>query len=274
MSRIKYAVLGLLLIGFAGCSRTGTENAEEQQAVSEEAAQQAVQEEAAPVAAPTQSRKPTAAKASSRPSKQSPVDVTEAIRSEPAAREAEPAQAVAQPPQAPEPRIVTIPSGTSIQVRLQDALDSSVNQSGDTFRAILDKDIELNGAVVAARGSILQGTLSNVARSGRTKGRASMSLRLTSITIGDQSYPLHTEVLAFEAEPTKKKDATKVGIGAGLGAVIGAIAGGGKGAAIGAAAGAGAGTATVLATRGDEVKFDPEHQFSFVLSEGTAIKLP
>jgi hypothetical protein len=262
---MNFAVFVLLLIGLSGCSKTATDDAEQQPEAVQEEVQQAEPETAATVSEPAPSRQAPATRASSGTSRQAPVDVTEAIR-------AEPSRQAAPPPQ--QKRTITIPSGTSIQVRLRDRLDSSVNQSGDTFRAILDQDLELDGSVVAPRGSSLEGTLSNVARSGRTKGRATMSLRLTSIAIGGQSYPLQTEVLAFEAESTKKKDATKVGIGAGLGAVIGAIAGGGKGAAIGAAAGAGAGGATVLATRGDEVKFDPEQQFSFVLSESAAIDMP
>jgi outer membrane lipoprotein SlyB len=89
----------------------------------------------------------------------------------------------------------------------------------------------------------------------------------------DQAYALQTDTLSFEAESTKKKDATKVGIGAGLGAVIGAIAGGGKGAAIGAAVGAGAGGATVVATRGKEVVLDAEHKLSFELRRDVSVKL-
>ena len=91
--------------------------------------------------------------------------------------------------------------------------------------------------------------------------------------IGNQTYPLQTEILTFEAESTKKKDAAKVGVGAGIGAVIGAIAGGGKGAAIGAAVGGGAGGATVLATRGNEVKFQAEDELSFVLTREVTVKL-
>jgi outer membrane lipoprotein SlyB len=100
-----------------------------------------------------------------------------------------------------------------------------------------------------------------------------MSMQLLSVTISDQTYPIQTEILSFEAESTKKKDATKVGLGAGLGAVIGAIAGGGKGAAIGAAVGAGAGGATVIATRGKELKFDAEHKLSFALTRDVSVKL-
>ena len=165
-------------------------------------------------------------------------------------------------------------TATKIQVRLQDALDTAVNESGDTFRTILDKDIVVDGRVVAPRGSVLDGKLSNVARSGRVEGRATMSLQLTSLTVGNQTYPLQTETLSFEADSTKKKDATKVGVGAGIGAVIGAIAGGGKGAAIGAAVGGGAGGATVVATRGKEVKFDAEQAFSFVLQRQHQHKAP
>jgi hypothetical protein len=171
------------------------------------------------------------------------------------------------------PRYATIPEGAEIHVRLQDALDSSVNQSGETFRAILDKDIESDGLVIAPRGSIVEGKLSHVERSGRVQGRAAMSLQLTSLSIGNASYDLQTVIIDKDAEATKKKDATKIGIGAGLGAAIGAIAGGGKGAAIGAAVGGGAGGATVLATRGKEVRFDAEQKIVFALSREVKIKI-
>jgi hypothetical protein len=168
---------------------------------------------------------------------------------------------------------VAIPAGSALSVRLQDALDTGVNQEGDGFRVLLDRDLVIDGNVVAPRGALLQGTLTHVERSGRVQGRAQMSMQLKSLKIGSQSYPITTNVLAFEAESTKNKDAAKVGIGAGLGAVIGAIAGGGKGAAIGAVVGGGAGGATVIATRGKELQFEPEHQFSFTLQRDIQVRM-
>jgi outer membrane lipoprotein SlyB len=100
-----------------------------------------------------------------------------------------------------------------------------------------------------------------------------MSFQFTSLHVGDQTYPILSNTLSFEAESTKKEDATKVGIGSGIGAVVGAIAGGGKGAAIGAAVGAGAGGATVAATRGKELKYEAEHPFEFTLEEDVKIAL-
>jgi len=156
---------------------------------------------------------------------------------------------------------------------LLDPLNSGVNQTGDTFRAAIDQDLIVGSNTVVPRGSIVEGQVTFVEKSGRVKGRAAMSIQLISLEAGGNSYGIETEVLSFEAEATKKKDATKVGIGAGLGAVIGAIAGGGKGAAIGAAAGAGAGTATVLATKGDELAFEPEHPLDFTLSRDVEIRI-
>jgi hypothetical protein len=182
-------------------------------------------------------------------------------------------QAPPEIPKAPEPQYATVPQGTSLFVRLQQPLDSGINKAGDSFRVTLDRNIEVDGLVVAPRGSVLEGKLVKIERSGRVQGKASMTMQLDQLIIGNQPYSVQTESLYMEAQSSKKKDATKVGIGAGLGAIIGAIAGGGKGAAIGSAVGAGAGGATVIATRGDELHFDSEHKLSFVLLHDVRIRI-
>jgi hypothetical protein len=288
MSRIKFAALGLLLITFFACSSKKEETTNQQppavaQPAQQPEVQQAAQEAVPETSAPAPSENREVRQTSRRANKQTKTEATAPAQSSLPGNAAAPAnpprpeperQATATPPpKPPEPKFATIPSGTEILVRLQDALDSGVNQTGDGFRAILDKDIKVDGVVVAARGSVLEGKLSHVERSGRIQGRATMSMQLTSLMIGNEPHALQTQVITTEAESTKKKDATKVGVGAGLGAVIGAIAGGGKGAAIGAAVGAGAGGATVAATRGQEVHFDSESKVTFVLSREISVKL-
>jgi len=287
MSFAKYAFWALLLVALVGCTRPGQEGGTQQPpATTEQTATQAPPQQAAPATAPApEAAKPAGsqAPASRAPAKSAPRTTTAApaaaqapVAATPVAAAPVAAAPVAEttaPPKPPEPRFATIADGTKIQVRLQDPLDSAINKSGDKFRTILDKDIVVDGTVVVPRGSVVDGKLTNVAQSGRVQGRAAMSMRLTSLTVRNQTYPLETDSLSFQAESTTKKDATKVGIGAGLGAVIGAIAGGGKGAAIGAAVGGGAGGATVLATRGKEVKFDAEQAFSFVLRNSISVKL-
>jgi hypothetical protein len=177
------------------------------------------------------------------------------------------------PPAPAQPRYATLSAGTVIPVRLQDSLDTAVNKTGDTFRAVVDEDLLSGNRVVVPRGSVVEGKLTSVERSGRVKGRAAMSMQLVSMQVDGRTYPLQTEILSFEAEATKSEDATKVGVASGIGAAIGAIAGGGKGAAIGAAVGAGAGGATVAATRGKELQYSPEQQFQFALNEAVQIRI-
>jgi hypothetical protein len=174
------------------------------------------------------------------------------------------------PPPPPPPLVVA--SGTRFEIRLIDPISSVDGKSGETFRATLDKDLEVGGKVAAPRGSTVVGKLVEVKQPGRVEGRAAMSITMTEISVGKVAYTIQTNTLSFEAEKTTKQDATKVGVGAGIGAIIGAIAGGGKGAAIGAAVGGGAGTATVLATKGKDVKFPAEERFSFVLRSDLLIK--
>lgn len=276
MSHLLRIILGLILVFAAACGTMDKEVAEEQPAGEQTYPEAAVPaEEVAPQPPPTAVKAseptPPATVAKSAPKTETAVAPPAPAQTPPAP--APPPEPAVVPPPPPEPQYAALTYGTVIPIRLQDPLNSGVNQTGETFRAIVDQDILAGNTVVVPRGSVVQGELTFVAKSGRVQGRAAISMQLISLDVRGRSYPIETEILSLEAEATKQKDATKVGIGAGLGAVIGAIAGGGKGAAIGAAAGAGAGTATVLATRGDELDFKPEHPFDFNLSRDVDIRI-
>ena len=51
------------------------------------------------------------------------------------------------PPPPPPPRKVTIPSGTTLAVRLVDTIDSETSQQGQTFHATLDSPLAVEGEV-------------------------------------------------------------------------------------------------------------------------------
>jgi hypothetical protein len=59
--------------------------------------------------------------------------------------------------------------------------------------------------------------VTDVARSGRVKGRARVAYRFSSLRHDSERYDIKTATIAHEAEATKKKDATKIAIGAGAG---------------------------------------------------------
>jgi hypothetical protein len=169
--------------------------------------------------------------------------------------------------------VATVAAGTELPIRLAQALSSKTNTSGQSFEAWLEDDLIVDGKLVAPDGSQVKGRLVEVASSGKVKGRAKMSLVLSSIQVDDDDYSIKSNTLRYEARETKKKDATKIGIASGVGAVVGAIAGGGKGAAIGAGVGAGAGTGVVLATSGEEVEFDVEQRLQFKLEQPVEMKI-
>ena len=161
---------------------------------------------------------------------------------------------------------VTVPTGTPIRVVLQNGVGSDTSTSGSEFSAVLAEPVTVNGKTVLEKGSAVVGRVTDVKKSGRVKGRASISLKLTSLERDGKSIPIATQTYVGVAKSTRKRDVAVIGGAAGVGAAIGAIVGGGKGAATGAAIGGAGGTGTVLATRGDNVHFPPESRLRFVLS--------
>ena len=193
---------------------------------------------------------------------------TSAVPMTPAARE----PAFVETKAAPARQFVTLPAGTPVEVRTTSTISSKTHAEGTMFTASLDRAlITSGGRVLAPAGSRVEGVVSSVDQGGRVKGRASLALRLTSITLADgRTVACQTGSYSVLARATKKKDALKIGIGAGVGAAIGAIAGGGKGAAIGSATGGGAGTGVVLATRGDPAIVPAETPIRFALTAPVA----
>jgi len=166
-----------------------------------------------------------------------------------------------------------VTAGTPIEIRLSQALSSGENKTGDKFEGTLAQDLEIDGRLVAPRGSVVIGKVAEAEDAGRVSGLARMSLALTEIHAGQSTYSIRTNTLPFEAESTKGRDVKTVGATTGVGAIIGAIAGGKKGAAIGAVVGAGAGGGTVLATKGKQVKLEPEQRLSFKLENDVEMKI-
>ena len=169
------------------------------------------------------------------------------------------------PPPPPPPRKVTIPSGTTLAVRLVDTIDSETSQQGQTFHATLDTPLAVEGDVVIPSGYDVEGHLVEVKSAGKFAGQSVVALQLDRISAGGKYYSLQTDQYRRQGSSRGKNTAAKVGAGAGIGAIIGAIAGGGKGAAIGAAAGGGLGGGVQAATKGQQIKLPSETVLNFTL---------
>ena len=179
---------------------------------------------------------------------------------------ATPAPPAAQPaPPKPQPVTVTIPEGAVVSVRTIEGIDSTVNRTGQTFKASLDAPIVVDDKVVVPKDLNVTLKLVSADSAGRMSGRSELTVSLESFTFQGKKYVVASSDVQEKGGSRGKRSAAVIGGGAVLGAIIGGIAGGGKGAAIGAAAGGGAGTAVQAMTKGEQVKIPAETKLEFTL---------
>jgi hypothetical protein len=181
-----------------------------------------------------------------------------------AARAPAPAPAPARP-------AVTVPQGTTINVRLTQGIDADASRTGQTFKAIVDDPVMINGSIAIPRGAsaVLQAV--SVAQSGTMKGSDKVTLKLNAIGFGGVMHEVSTAYVETKGKGEGKRTARKVGGGAGLGAIVGGIAGGGEGAAIGAAIGGVTGAA--VASGGEEhLQIPAETRLQFQLTAAVTIR--
>ena len=177
----------------------------------------------------------------------------------------------ATPP--PVPKKVTVPSGTSMAIRLLDPIDSEKAQPGQTFRATLDSPLPSDGDVAVPSGYDMKGHIVDVKSAGKFAGQSLLVLQLDSISVSGKSYGIETDPYRRQGSNRTTNTAEKVGAGAVIGAIIGSIAGGGKGAGIGAAAGGGIGGGVQAAGKGQQILLPSETVLSFTLRSPLTVTL-
>jgi hypothetical protein len=156
----------------------------------------------------------------------------------------------------PEYREVTLPSGTALTVQLATTVASDTSHVEDPVRGTLRNAVRIDGLEALPVGTAVLGHVTSAEPAGKVKGVASIAFRINAIDLPGEGGEENVSTATYSraSKTTRRKDATKIGVGAGAGAVIGGLIGGGSGAAKGAAIGGGAGTAVVLSTTGDEVR--------------------
>lgn len=160
---------------------------------------------------------------------------------------------------------VTVPPGTTLRVRLDQALSTQRDRAGEGFTATLAEPIVVGEQTVVPKGTEFRGHVTTSGASGRLKGRAVLGITLDSFELKGKSYKIDTSADSRASTGHKKRNGVLIGGGAGLGAALGAVAGGGAGALIGAGAGAAAGTAGAAATGKKNIGFPAETLLTFSL---------
>jgi type IV secretion system protein VirB10 len=176
--------------------------------------------------------------------------------------------------------------GTRVPLSLINSV--STKHSGEGDRVYLETvfPILVKGRVVIPPGSYVAGTITQVKRPGRVKGRGELYLRFDSLTLpngvtrdfrariggldGRANEELDKDEGKIRSEGNKSGDARTVGEATAAGASVGTLAGAasghyGMGAGIGAAAGAAAGLMGVLLSRGPDATLTKGSTIEMVL---------
>lgn len=189
---------------------------------------------------------------------------------------AQPSQMAPMPAPQPVAQFRTIPSGTTLQVRNNDPIDSATAQVGDTFSGVVARDVvDSEGRVAIPRGSNATLVVREAVDQGKIEGRSALAVDVGSVDVAGRHYRLETSDFVGKGKEglgANSRTAKFVGGGTALGTIIGAVAGGGKGAAIGALSGAAAGTATQGVTRGKGIRIPSETLLSFSLEAPVNIR--
>jgi hypothetical protein len=182
------------------------------------------------------------------------------------------AQSPAQAPQ-PAAQDYVVASGTTVPLSLINTVSTKHSTVGDRVYLETAFPVVVNGKIVIPVGSYVAGTVSEIKKPGRIKGRGELFVRFDSLVLpngvtrefrarvnGADDHS-NEELAKSEgkviSEGNKAGDARTVAettsVGASVGSVAGAAAGHvGMGLGIGAAAGAAAGLIGVLASRGPD----------------------
>ncbi|MDR0842248.1 MAG: hypothetical protein LBP68_02385 [Acidobacteriota bacterium] len=184
---------------------------------------------------------------------------------------------------------VTLPEGTVIPIVLTDYLNTRNSQVGDVFYADTTYPIWHNQKLIIPKGSSIRGTVTEVVRPGRIKGKGKMSVRFDDILLpngvrqtlvatfrgihgpGGETLDRKSESIGSDSGSADEDVKTVIGTtstGALVGSIIGVAAGNGaKGLGIGGGAGAAAGIVQVLLSRGRDLVIEPGTRFDLELRQ-------
>jgi hypothetical protein len=142
----------------------------------------------------------------------------------------------------------SLPSGTTIDVRLDQEIGTKSSKVGDTFTATVQNAVMAsNGATAVPAGSKVHGKVTGLDNSDRVGDQAAIRIDFERIVVNGTSSPFYAKVAATNLDTrgadTRNETLRKAGIGAAAGAVLGAVVSGGDldkillGGVLGAAAG-------------------------------------
>jgi hypothetical protein len=177
-------------------------------------------------------------------------------------------------PLPPKPVTAMIPAGTPLTIRIDQRLSVKSNRAGDGFTGeLVDPVMGDNNNELVPKGARVAGIVDVSHRRGHFKGRSSLELRLTELTMNGVHYSLTTRDLVSTKKGKGKRSTALIAGGAGLGMLVGGLASGGTGVAVGGLVGGGAGTAVAGLTGNRDIDIPAESIMHFRLTDDLIVQL-
>jgi hypothetical protein len=144
---------------------------------------------------------------------------------------------------------VTVPDGTEIAVRLEQAVSSATARREDRVDASVAESVRVDGRVVIPAGATIRGIVTNAEPARRPSNGGRLELAFDQVEMANgRRADIRSRVVSIDEGGISKK---RAGIGAGLGGVLGGILGGKEGALIGVLVGGGG---AVVGSKGGDVE--------------------
>jgi serine/threonine-protein kinase len=173
------------------------------------------------------------------------------------------------------PQVATIPAGTTLAVRMIDAIDAQQSQQGQDFHASVDSPVVVGNLVAIPKGADALVEVVASSTAGHFRGRSSLTVKLVRVSVRGRDYPASSQPYVAQASSRGKRSGEVIGGASAVGAAIGGIFGHKKkkDAAEGGAAGAGAGAVAQGATNPQEASIASEAVIQCVLDSPLTITL-
>jgi hypothetical protein len=179
------------------------------------------------------------------------------------------------PPPPPQPATISIPAGTTLAIRIDQRVSVKSSHKGDKFTGeVVEPVMGSDGSAIVPKGAPVGGVVDVAHKRGHFKGRSTLELRLTSLTLNGTEYPLTTRDLAERKKGKGKRSTALIGGGAGLGMLVGGVATGGVGLLVGGLVGGGAGAAAAGGTGNRDLDIPAETVVHFTLADDLVVQPP
>jgi hypothetical protein len=165
-----------------------------------------------------------------------------------------------------------LPAGTAVTVRLKNGVSSLSSHPGQRFDAVIDQPVVVDGQMVLARGTRVEGRVVSAKPSGELQDPGYLRLTLSNMVVNGNVIPLTTSTIFAKGRSHEKRDLAMVGGSADAETLPGGVAGGGKGALIGTTDGTTDGIPTTYATGAKDVSFSAERRLTFRLTQAVALR--